>query len=97
MRGVVRGSFYLGRPGPQLYHRYVIPAQPVATGKSNYRMTHFNASLSTQLVSCFKVFFRAPRVLSTPRPVRAFHDASRKTDQEHCRIDFLLKIKKSIG
>lgn len=82
MRGVVRGSFYLGRPGPQLYHRYVIPAQPVATGKSNYRMTHFNASLSTQLVSCFKGFFRAPRVHSTPRPVRTFHDASRKTDQE---------------
>ena len=45
MHGVLHGSFYLGRPGPQLYHRYVIPAQQVATGKSNYRMTHFNASL----------------------------------------------------
>lgn len=52
MRGVLHGSFYLGRPGPQLYHRYVIPAQPVATGKSNYWTTHFNASLSTQSVSC---------------------------------------------
>lgn len=49
---MLHGSFYLGRPGPQLYHRYVIPAQPLATGKSNYSLTHFNASLSTQLVSC---------------------------------------------
>ena len=57
MHKVLHGSFYLGRPGPQLYHRYVIPAQPVATGKSNYRMTHFNASLSTQSVSCSKGFF----------------------------------------
>lgn len=91
MRGVVRGSFYLGRPGPQLYHRYVIPAQPVATGKSNYRMTQFNASLSTQLVSCFKGFFWASRVHSTPRPVPAFHDVSRETDQQCCRTDFLKK------
>lgn len=57
MHEVLHGSFYLGRPGPQLYHRYVIPAQPVATGKSNYRMTHFNASLSSQSVSCSKGFF----------------------------------------
>lgn len=74
MRGVLHGSFYLGRPGLQLYHRYVIPAQPVATGKSNYRMTHFNASLSTQLVSCSKGFFWTTWAHLDTESCMVFHD-----------------------
>lgn len=78
MYRLLRGSFYLGRPGPQLYHRYAIPSESVATGKSNYRMTYFNASLSTQLVSCLKVFLLllflslVPKVHLTPRPQLLF-------------------------
>lgn len=55
-----------GQVGRQLYHRYVIPAQPGAAAQSNYRMTHFNASLSNQLVSCSKGFFWATWAHSTP-------------------------------
>lgn len=43
---ILHGGFYLGRPGLQLYHCYTTPVQSVATGRSNYQMTHFNASLS---------------------------------------------------
>lgn len=61
MRGVLAWQFYLGRPGLQLYHRYVIPGPQVAARKEQLRGDPFNASLSTQSVTCSMELFLGGR------------------------------------